>query len=196
MKILPLITISVLALSSSLTSAHANNFNYNYAQIGYSFINDFKVDQGVVVSGSYDVGYNVNVLGSYFISTSSEAKNPDVDLDVYTLGVGYHSDISDTTDVIGEIGLFNSNAKAKIGNLSINSDNSGYTLSVGVRHKLQENIELQARFDHRNSNDITDNGITLGGRYTFKPNWSAGLDFNTGANDGAEAIIGSLRWQF
>jgi len=200
MKLLPLLTntiaISTLSLLS-LTNASADTFNYNYAQAGYSFINDFDIDQGIKISGSYDVAYNINVLGSYFISTSSDPKQADdVDLDVYTLGVGYHADISDTTDVLAEIGLFNTSADAKIGSHTVNKDDSGYTLSAGVRHKLQDNIELQARFDHRNSDDITDNTFTLGGRYYFKSNWSAGLDFNTGADDGSESITGSLRYQF
>lgn len=196
MKRLLSISLSALALCG-MTSAQANNFSYNYAQAGYAFINDFDVDQGVKVSGSYDVGYNINVLGSYFISTSSDSKKADdVDLDVYTLGVGYHADISDSTDVLAEIGLFNTNADVKVGNVSLNTDNSGYTLSAGIRHSLQENIEVQARFDHRNSDDITDTSFTLGSRYHFKPNWSAGVDFNTGADDGAESITGDLRWQF
>jgi len=200
MKLLPRITrkiaITTLALCS-ITGAYANNFSYNYAQAGYSFINDFDVDQGIKISGSYDVTYNINVLGSYFISTSSDSKQADdVDLDVYTLGVGYHADISDATDVLAEIGLFNTNADVKVGGITVNTDNSGYTLSAGVRHKLQDNIEVLARFDHRNSDDITDNSLTFGSRYYFKPNWSAGIDFNTGADDGAESITGSLRWQF
>lgn len=195
MKILPFITISLLALSSSMTSVHANNFKYNYAQIGYTFINDFKIDQGVKVSGSYDVGYNVNILGSYFLSTSSES-NTDIDLNVYTLGLGYHADMSDATDVIAEIGLFNTSADAKVNNITITNDDSGYTLSAGVRHKLQEKIEVLARFDHRNSDNTTDTTFTLGGRYHINLRWSVGVDFNTGADDGEESVTGNFRWEF
>ena len=200
MKLLPLLTnaiaISTLSLLS-LTNASADTFNYNYAQAGYSFINDFDIDQGIKISGSYDVAYNINVLGSYFVSTSSDSKQADdVDLDVYTLGVGYHADISDSTDLLGEISLFNSNIDLKKGAIKINKDNSGYMLSLGARHKLQDNIELHARFDHRNSDDLTDNTFTLGSRYYFKSNWSAGVDFNTGADDGSESITGNLRYQF
>jgi len=192
MKLLPLITntltISTLALFS-LTSANADTFNYNYAQAGYSFINDFEVDQGIKISGSYDVTYNINILGSYFISTSSDSKKADkVDLGVYTLGVGYHADISNDTDLLAELGLFNSSVDAKKGGFTSSIDNSGYALSVGIRHRLQSNLELNARFDHRNSSELTDNAFTLGSRYYFKPNWSAGIEFNTGADDGSESI--------
>ena len=198
MKQRTLMMVSTLALTGLMAStAHANNFNYNYAQLGYSFFNDFEIDQGVTFSGSYDVTYNVNILGSYFISTSSDSdRADDIDLDNYTLGVGYHTDISDKTDVLGEIGLFNTNVDAKIGNVTVNTDNSGYNLSAGVRHKLQEKIEVNARADHRNSDNVTDTSFTFGGRYYFKPNISAGLDFNTGADDSSESITTSLRWNF
>ena len=200
MKLLPLLknTIAISTLSLfSLTNASAETFNYNYAQAGYSFINDFDIDQGVKVSGSYDVAYNINVLGSYFVSTSSDSKiADDVKLDAYTLGVGYHTDISDSTDLLAEIGLINTNTDVKIGSVKTNIDNAGYTLSVGARHRLQNNLELQIRFDHRNTKKVIDNTFTLGGRYYFKSNWSAGVDFNTGADDGSESITGNLRYQF
>ena len=189
------LAISALTLFG-LPGAYAKTFNYNYAQASYSFINDFDIDQGFKVSGSYDIAYNINVLGSYFISTSSDSKVDDVDLDVYTLAVGYHADISDATDLLAEIGLFNSNVDGKIGATKFNRDNSGYTLALGVRHRLQDNIELNARFEHRNSDDVTDNTFTLGSRYYFNPTWSVGLDFNTGADDGSESITGDVRWQF
>jgi len=189
------VAISALTLFG-LSGAYANTFNYNYAQASYSFINDFDIDQGFKLSGSYDVAYNINVLGSYFLSTSTADDKRIDNLDVYTLGVGYHSDISDATDVLAEIGLFNSNVDGKIGATKFNRDNAGYTLSLGVRHKLQDNIELHARFDHRNSDDVTDNTFTLGSRYYFKSNWSVGAEFNTGADDGSESITGDLRWQF
>lgn len=200
MKLLPLLTnaiaISTLSLLS-LTNASADTFNYNYAQAGYSFINDSDIDQGIKISGSYDVAYNINVLGSYFVSTSSDSKiADDVNLDAYTLGVGYHTDISDSTDLLAEIGLINTNTDVKIGSKKTNIDNSGYTLSVGARHRLQNNLELQVRFDHRNTKKLTDNTFTLGSRYYFKSNWSVGLDFNTGADDGSESITGNLRYQF
>lgn len=194
MKRLPLITntIAISALTLfGLTSVNADTFNYNYAQIGYSFINDFDIDQGIKVSGSYDVVDNINVLGSFFKSTSTDSKIVD-DLDVYTLGVGYHVDMSDSTDFLAEIGLLNSSVSTKVGS----NDDSGYTLSVGVRHKLKDNIELSARFDHQNTDNVTDNIFTLGSRYYFKSNWSLGFGFNTGADNGSEGITGDLRYQF
>lgn len=202
MKRLSLISISTLsgalALGALTNTAKADtNFSYNYAEVGYSFINDADIDQAVKFSASYDINYNVNLLGSYFMSTSSDSpRADDVDINAYALGIGYHADISDSTDVLAEIGLFNSDADVRVGNVTVNSDNSGYTLSAGLRHRLQEKIEVQARVDHRNSDDVTDTSYTFGGRYYFKPKWSAGLDFNTGADDGSESIIGTLRYQF
>jgi len=193
MKRLTLISISTLALSGILTSAHANDFNYNYAQLNYTFFNDFSVDQGISVAGSYDVMDNVNVLGNYFVSTSSD---DDVDIDNYSLGLGYHAPFSYSTDLLGEIGLFNTNADVKVGSTTINTDNSGYFMAVGARHKLKEKIEVNARAEHRNSDNVTDTHFTFGTRYYYKPNVSFGAEFDTGADDSSESISGSVRWDF
>lgn len=197
MKLLPLITISTLAIAGMMTNAHANNFNYNYAQVGYSAINDFDVDGGVIVAGSYDVQENVNIFGDFFVSTSSDSDvADDIDVDIYTLGIGYHTPISDKTDILADIALFNTNAEATTGAFSVERDDSGYKLGLGARHKLSEKVEVNARGDHRNSDDQTDTTFTLGGRYSFNPAISAGIDFTTGADDGSEIITTSLRWNF
>ncbi len=194
MKRLTKISISTLALTSTLlcTQAQAEGFNYNYAQLNYTFFNDFVVDQGISVTGSYDVMDNVNLLGSYFVSTSSDK----VDLDSYSLGLGYHSSFNYNTDFLGEIGLFNSSADTKLGNTTINSDNSGYFMAVGARHRLHEKVEVNARAEHRNSDNVTDTHFTFGGRYYYKPNVSFGAEFDTGADDSSESITSSVRWSF
>lgn len=197
MKLLPAIAASTLAISAVMTNASANNFNYNFAQVGYSFINDFDVDEGVIISGSYDVKENINIIGDYFMSTSSDsAIADDIDVDIYSFGIGYHTPVSDKTDVLAEIGLFNTDSQATARGITIDSDDSGYKLALGARYKFSEKVELRARGDHRNSDDLTDTTLTLGGRYYFNPAISAGLDFNTGADDGSELITTSLRWNF
>ncbi len=193
MKRLTIISISTLALTSTLMAAQAEEFNYNYAQLNYTFFNDFNVNQGISVAGSYDVMDNVNVLGSYFVSTDSDNN---IDIDNYSLGLGYHAPFSYNTDLLGEIGLFNTNIDAKVGSTTINTDNSGYFMAVGARHKLQEKVEVNARAEHRNSDNVTDTHFTFGGRYYYKPNVSFGAEFDTGADDSSESITTSLRWNF
>lgn len=190
-------TLAIASFSILTTTAHANNFNYNYAQIGYSAVNDFDVDGGITVSGSYDVQENVNLFGEFFVSTSSDSDiADDIDVDIYTFGVGYHTPISDKTDILVDIGLFNTNAEATTGSISIERDDSGYELGLGARHKLTEKVEVNARGEHKNSDNLTDTTYTLGARYHFNPAISAGIDFNTGADDGSETITTSLRWNF
>lgn len=195
MKLHTLISSSLLVLITS-TNAHANNFNYNYVELGYAAITDFEVDEGVVISGSYDIKENINIVGEAFVSTSSDSDTADIDLDSYRLGVGYHMPISDKTDVLAEAGLFNVSVEASSRGITINRDDSGYQLSAGVRHKLAEKIELQGRINYKNSDDLSDRNYVLGARYYFNPAISVAADFNTGAEDGSELITTSLRWNF
>ncbi len=195
MKLHTLISSSLLVLTIS-TSTYANNFNYNYVELGYAAVTDFEINGGVIVSGSYDIQENINIIGDIFVSTGSDTDNVDVDLDSYRLGVGYHMPISGKTDVLAEVGLFNVSAKANSRGITINRDDSGYQLSAGVRHKLAEKIELQGRINYRNSDDLSDRNYQLGARYSFNPAISVGADFNTGAEDGSESLTTSIRWNF
>ncbi len=194
MKRLSLISISTLAFAAMLNSAQAEDFSYNYAQLNYTFFNDFGVDQGISVAGSYDVMDNINILGSYFSSTSSGDKLDK--LDNYTLGIGYHAPFNYSTDFFGEAGLFNTSADVKVGRTSVNADNSGYFFAVGARHKFRDKVELDARAEHRNSDNVTDVHYTLGARYYYKPNVSIGAEFDTGADDSSESINTFIRWNF
>jgi len=193
MKLHTLLSSSLLVLITA-NSAQANNFNYNYVELGYAAINDSEIEGGVIVSGSYDIKENINIVGDVFVSTSSDSGN--VDVDSYRLGVGYHMPLSNQTDVLAEAGLFNASAEASGGGITINRDDSGYQLSAGVRHKLAENIELQGRVNYKNSDDISERNYIAGARYYFNPTLSAGAEFNTGADDGSESITTSLRWNF
>lgn len=202
MKLHTLISSSLLVLATS-TSAYANNFSYNYVELGYAAITDFQVTEGIVIKGSYDLANNINVLGQdltnnlnlvadAFVSTASDSGN--VDADSYRIGVGYHTPLSSGTDVLAELGLFNVSAEA--GNGIIKRDDSGYQFSAGIRHKLKEKIELQGRVNYKNSDDISERNYVAGARYYFKPNLSVGAEFNTGADDGSELLTTSLRWNF
>jgi len=193
MKLHTLIASSLLTLVT-MSSAHANNFNYNYVELGYAAITDFEVDGGVVVSGSYDIKTNINLIGEAFVSTSSDSGN--VDIDSYRLGVGYHMPLSHQSDVLAEIGLFNVSAEASSRGITVNRDDSGYQFSAGIRHKLSEKVELQGRINYKNSDDISERNYVAGARYYFKPNLSVSADFNTGADDGSELLTTSLRWNF
>ena len=193
MKLHTLIASSLLTLVT-MNSAHANNFNYNYVELGYAAITDFEVDGGVVVSGSYDIKTNINLIGEAFVSTRSDSGN--VDIDSYRLGVGYHMPLSHESDVLAEVGLFNVSAEFNNRGTTINQDDSGYQFSAGIRHKLDEKIELQGRVNYKNSDDISERNYVAGARYYFKPNFSVAADFNTGADDGSELLTTSLRWNF
>ncbi|MCK5918829.1 MAG: hypothetical protein KAG34_10400 [Cocleimonas sp.] len=193
MKKSPILAICTLSLFSFATSVQANTISYDYMDVGYSFVNDSVVSGGVILSGSYDIYDNVNVLGNLFISTSSDKPAPkDAELTSYTIGFGYHQNISEKMDVFAEALLLNTDVTVG----SLNKDDTGYIAAVGVRSPLNENVELLGRIERRNSDALSETVFTFGGLYKYSEKTFLGLKLNTGAGDGSEALTASVRWNF
>jgi len=197
MKKLPIFAACVLSLSSLASSVQASDINYDYAEVGYALINDFDASGGVVLSGSYDVFDNINVIGSLFISTSTDSTAfDDIDITTYSLGFGYHTASSDTLDFFVEARLLNTDTTATTKGIKVNQDDTGSMMSFGVRTQLNDKVELLGRIDRRNTDALSETVFTFGGHYERNKNLSFGLEFNTGADNGSEILTASMRRNF
>ncbi|MCK5901544.1 MAG: outer membrane beta-barrel protein [Cocleimonas sp.] len=195
MKILPLPAISALVLSCFMTNLQANEINYDYVQVGYSYVNDLDVNGGLTASGSYDLYDNVNVLANAFFSTGSDSDTVDSAKAVtYTLGVGYHLTIADDTDLIGEVSMLNTHSQGTKNGVTVKQNGTGTVLSFGAKRQFSDKLELLARVDKRNGSDLSGTVFTLGVVYEYKKNLAFVGDFNTGADNGSESLTGSIRW--
>ena len=193
MKKFPILAICALSLSGFVSSVQANNINYDYMEVGYSLVNDSVVSGGLTLSGSYDIYDNINVLGNLFISTSSDKPAPrDAEVTAYTIGFGYHKNVSEKMDVFAEALLLNTDSTVG----PINIDDTGYIAAVGVRSPLNDKVELLGRIERRNSDNLSETVFTFGGLYKYSEKTFLGLKLNTGAGDGSEALTASIRWNF
>ena len=196
MKKIPLLAICAMTLSTSLVTVRADDISYNYAQVGYSFVNDSDITGGVSLSASYDVYENINLLGNLFASTSSDsAVAEDINAKVYSLGVGYHSGLTEKTDLLTELSLLNSHSSISIkggGKTKIN--NTGHIISIGTRTQLNEKMELLLRADKRNSSDPSGTVFSIGAVYKLNNKAALVGSLNTGASDGSEVVTTSVRW--
>ncbi|MCK5812616.1 MAG: hypothetical protein KAH03_00090 [Cocleimonas sp.] len=201
MKIFPLFVSSILALSCFNANAesrtNANNFNYDYAQIGYYFSNNTDAKGGLTLSTSYDIYDHVNILTNYSFSVRSKHKAPDkYKRKDYSLGLGYHLSLNDymeQTDLFAELLLLNTHASATMAGENSKSDESGRALALGLRKRLTDDMELIARID-KPSVPVSDTIFGLGLLYKYSNSTTLGLNFNTGADDGSEVLTASMRW--
>jgi hypothetical protein len=196
MKKFPILTVCALSLSGFVSSVQADDINYDYVEVGYSLVNDSNATGGVTLSGSYDVFENINVIGNLFVSTTTDKTiADDVDVTVYTLGLGYHKKYSDKLNFFGEFRLLNSDSSGSHKGVDVNDDDTGRVIAVGVRSQVNDKVEFLGRIDRRSSDSASGSIFTFGGRYKYSEKTSLGLEFTTGANDGSEALTASVRWK-
>lgn len=191
--------VSMLVLTGVLTSTiatlNAADFSYNYIEASVSKIDDDGVDNSYGISGSYDIAPNVNVLGSFDTARVDDIFNMKTDVNQTSLGIGYHTSVGENTDVTTNIRYVNYEGVVNSGNTSLVVDANGYGLGAGVRHMFSEQLEGNAAIDHTKIDDsnISDTSVSLGGRFHFNANTSAGMSYKSGDED---EVSGTLRMSF
>ena len=196
MKFLSLVSVSSIALAGMISTAQASDFSYNYIEGGYSNYNIEEVDSAFGVAGSYGVTENINVIGSYSKANFDTNSSVDASLNQFAVGVGYHTPIAPQTDILADISYVNMEVEASQGGISVSGSEGGYGLGVGVRHKLTDSIEGNARVSYMSIDDESDTAVSVGGRYNINEAMSAGVDLTTVTDKGPEIITTSLRWNF
>lgn len=159
------------------SNSYSYDFSYNFVQfsLGSSETDVENVDidgDSFGLSGSFEVSENAYFVVGY---TSSDF-DFDIDQEIIGAGVGFHTDSGEKTDLIGEIVVVN----AEIEQPQLGSDDdSGLGLMFGVRHSLNNNIEVNANISYVDLFDDDSTGFGLGGRFYANESFSLGLGYST-----------------
>jgi len=186
----PTIILAGIIILGFAGTVHAANFDYNYIEGAYESIDLDGPDADVFrLSGSYELTPHLNIIGEY---ATGDVDNPtggsDLDFDEAVIGLGYHTGITGSTDLTANIKVINQD-------IDLVGDDTGYGLGVGLRHKLADNVEVNANVDFVDVNDNEDTSLELGARYYFNKAYSAGLSYSTSTED-VDVISGNIRWDF
>jgi hypothetical protein len=194
-----IITLAAVGLSSV---AMAEGPSYTYVDVGYMGA-DSGDDQttGAVLSGSLGLFENFHTNFSY--SAISDSASPAIDdYDVWRLAVGMHPAITDSTDLVLELGV----SSGKYDDTDVEPDE--VDLTFGVRSMIADNFELNAAaiFSQGDTDtddgDFQDIGIRIGGQYFFTDAISvnvtatSGTGISTGNVDNGDSIQIGGRWSF
>lgn len=192
-KTIPMLVLTGI-LTSNITTLNAADFSYNYIEASVSKIDADGIDNDNTygISGSYNIAPNVNLLGSADTTSIDTMFNMGIDVNRYALGIGYHTSVGEKTDVTTNIHYVNYEGVVSSGNTSIAVDANGYSLGAGVRHMFSEQLEGNASIDHTKI-ESADTSISLGGRFYFNANTSAGMNYTSGDED---EMSGTLRMSF
>lgn len=182
--------VGSLLLAVVPLAAQAEDMSYSYVELGWNELDlDDTVDgDGLGLRGS--IGFAENFFA--FADYSMFEFPGNVDLELYTVGIGAHIDMTENMDLVGRIGY--ANADAEVGGTGF-PDDSGYLVSAGVRGRVMDGLELEGGVVHVDfGNDADDTALSLGGRYFFTENFAVGLDAQFG--DTLDTIFAGVRYAF
>ena len=164
--------VLALALAALPLTAFAAEPGYTYLEAGYARLN-IDVDDvgdadfdGFQVRGSVEAGKDFHFFGSYGSATNDDA-GIDLDFSELQLGVGYHYPLSDSTDVLAEIGYLRQELDVdEFGD----ADADGYRASVGFRSAFNENFEGYVKGSY-SGGDFDGFSALVGAQVKFNPTW-------------------------
>ena len=130
--------LTALLFGMAAQQLHANGFNYNYVEGQYVKSSMNNVDgSGYAIAGSVALNNNVALNAGY----SNDSYDYDIDTNGYNIGLTYHVPITDVTDILFNASLEQSEySQPLIGS----DDDTGYSIGVGIRHKVASAVELNA----------------------------------------------------
>lgn len=172
-------TKKIIGLSAILASlslgAQAANFNYNYGQIGY----ETGDVEGLALTGSFDINKDMFVLGRFIDGDFDEA-GVDADYSEYSIGAGYHMPVNQQTDAVFTLSFHSAEVDVTLpfGLGTASDDDTGVLFSAGIRHMLNQQIELAGNIFHTTVFD-GDTGFYGEVRYNINNKMSAGLNYTS-----------------
>ena len=181
---------TLLAMSAS---AGAQGFDYDFLSVGYSRLN-FDAG-GVDVDGDgFGINGSLEVSESFFITAGYgfgelEEQGVELDLDTLTVGVGWHTPLSDVVDFVTTLSYERVEASA----LGFSADDDGIGIGVGMRFQASEQIEFNGGINYVEMDEGgSDTGFGVAVLYGFTENFDMGLSGDWADDVSAFGISGRL----
>ena len=131
-------------LAAAPFAASAGELSYTFVEAGYARtdIDDLGDGDGFGVNGSLALNDMFHVFGGYS-QQQQEESGVEVDLDQFRIGLGYNHAASDRTDILLRVAYERAESDVGIVDVgTINGEADGYSLEVGARSMLTENLEV------------------------------------------------------
>jgi opacity protein-like surface antigen len=191
-KLLTLASVAALTtvLSAGITSAQAADFSYNFVEGSLQDIDINGTDsEAATFSGSFDIAPNLNIIAGYRAEQiSTPAGFSDIDADTLTLGLGYHAPVGDNTDLTASLSAISKD-------MDYVGDDTGFGVGVGIRHQINDAIEIGAKVDYVDIYDADDTTLEINSRFAVSDNVSLGLAYSTSQEE-VDTLSAGVRFEF
>jgi hypothetical protein len=174
----------------ALAQAPKSGLSYSYAELGYvnTEIDDANLDgDGLVIKGSWGFTNRFHAFASY----ADLGFDFGVDSSQFEIGAGINQPLTPKIDLVATVSYLSAEVTANVpGFRNLSVDDDGFGVGVGLRGLVTDQVELNGRIDYVDfDNAGDDTSFTVGGRYSFTSQWSAGADINFN-DDGTTWIVG------
>ena len=154
--------------------AAADGLSYNYVQAAYASADIDADDMGIdvdgdgwAIGGSVAVSDNVHLFGGY----TALGLDFGVDYDEFNLGVGYNHSITENVDFVAGLSYIKGEAEA----FGMSADDDGYGLSIGLRSKLSDTIELEGGIQYADTDGGSSTAFSAGIPFDLTDNVAFGV---------------------
>ena len=159
--------LTTFLLTISVT-ATAEDFNYNWLQLGYSTFDFETADgDGFELAGAFELSEEFFLFGGY----SQADLDFGIDTSTWNAGFGYRNSIAASTDLFATASYEYVEFDAPVFG---RSDDSGFGLGVGMRFMPVPAVELTGSINYVDVGD-DDTVLKLAALYNFDPQFSIGL---------------------
>lgn len=188
-----LLAISIIAIS---TNAMSQGISYDYIQGTYSSLTDdslgVDVDgDGFAVAGSFSVSPNIAVTALLGSTSFDRVAGLDIDANEFNFGITAHTSIAPGTDFFGNFSIVNGEVEVSDGFTTLSDDDTGNSITIGLRHMASNTVEISAAFSRVDIFDGTGNTTGFGARFYANEKISFGIGYSTG--DDVDTFLLSAR---
>jgi opacity protein-like surface antigen len=147
----------------------AEGFNYSYLGGGYARADVAgETGDGFGIGGAIALSDNWHLFAGY----DNLGFDLDIDLSSASAGVGFNTPISEAIDVVAQVAYLYAKAESPVDSV----DDDGYSLGVGLRAWVSDNIELDGSIAYAEFGDGDgDTSFGVGAQYYFTEKFAVGL---------------------
>lgn len=194
-----------MLLAVPVAGLAAEGLSYNYVQAGYVNIDidDFDEDaDGFGVNASGLLSENIFVFASYAdVETDtfpSGGAQVDVEEQTITAGVGYRMPLQSGTDLNASVAFVDDELEVSAsglgGSASLSEDDTGFGLSLGLRHLFTPQFEGGAGISYVDIYDDSETSFSLSGLFHVTSVLSLGAGYTFGSDADVLTLGGRLNF--
>ena len=179
--------VGTLLLAAAPIAAQAEDMSYSFIDLGYAETNLDGGPTGDGFGARGSIGFAENFFGFADYLTQDFGLQ---DIDIYSIGLGGHMDLSDSVDLVGRVGYLSANASNDGA-----SAEDGFMASAGVRARPAQQFELEGNVIYRDlGGGADDTAVAVGARYFFTDMFAVGAEYEM--SDDADTWFAGVRLSF